>query len=31
MSSATVIFPHQLFAEHPGVAHGRRVLLVQDG
>ena len=28
--TATLIFPHQLFADHPGLARGRRVLLVED-
>jgi deoxyribodipyrimidine photolyase-related protein len=31
MSSAALIFPHQLFAQHPALAPGRRVVLVQDG
>ncbi len=30
MSAAAVVFPHQLFACHPGLARGRRVLLVED-
>ncbi|MCX7847567.1 MAG: cryptochrome/photolyase family protein [bacterium] len=30
MSSATVIFPHQLFADHPGLDRGRRIVLVED-
>ncbi len=27
---ATLVFPHQLFAGHPGVVPGRRVLLLED-
>ncbi|RYD35224.1 MAG: cryptochrome/photolyase family protein, partial [Verrucomicrobiaceae bacterium] len=27
---ATVIYPHQLFRDHPGVAEGRRIILVED-
>jgi deoxyribodipyrimidine photolyase-related protein len=27
---ATVIFPHQLFARHPSVRHGRLVFLIED-
>jgi deoxyribodipyrimidine photolyase-related protein len=30
MSSATLIFPHQLFAEHPALAPGRPVFLAED-
>jgi deoxyribodipyrimidine photolyase-related protein len=27
---ATIIYPHQLFAAHPGVAKGRPVFLIED-
>ena len=27
---ATIIYPHQLFAAHPGLAKGRPVLLIED-
>lgn len=30
MSEATLIFPHQLFKNHPGVTQGRPVWLVED-
>lgn len=30
MSSVTLIFPHQLFAEHPALAQGREVILVEE-
>lgn len=30
MSAATVIFPHQLFDAHPGLARGRRIVLVEE-
>lgn len=30
MSAATIIFPHQLFALHPGLTRGRRVFLVEE-
>ena len=30
MSSATVIYPHQLFASHPALAPGRPVFLVEE-
>lgn len=30
MSSATLIFPHQLFENHPAIAKGRPIYLVED-
>ena len=30
MSSAILIFPHQLFADHPAMAHGGEVYLLED-
>ncbi len=30
MSTATVIYPHQLFASHPGLAPGRPVFLIEE-
>jgi deoxyribodipyrimidine photolyase-related protein len=30
MSEATVIYPHQLFAEHPALQPGRRVYLIEE-
>ena len=30
MTSATIIFPHQLFKKHPGVKKGRDVFLIED-
>lgn len=30
MSAATVVFPHQLFDTHPGLARGRRVFVVEE-
>ena len=27
---ATIIYPHQLFAAHPGVAKGRPIFLIED-
>jgi deoxyribodipyrimidine photolyase-related protein len=27
---ATVIYPHQLFEDHPGVTEGRRIILIED-
>lgn len=30
MSTATLVYPHQLFAQHPGVRRGDIVLLVED-
>ncbi|MFM2199442.1 MAG: hypothetical protein RLZZ505_2874, partial [Verrucomicrobiota bacterium] len=28
--SAALVFPHQLFAEHPAIEHGRPVFLAED-
>ena len=30
MSAATLVFPHHLFAEHPGIAPDRKVILIED-
>jgi len=30
MTSTLLIFPHQLFAEHPGLQRGREILLIED-
>jgi deoxyribodipyrimidine photolyase-related protein len=30
MSDATIIYPHQLFQEHPGLANGRPVFIIED-
>ena len=30
MSSATLVFPHQLFEHHPALAIGRMVYLAED-
>ncbi len=30
VSEATLVFPHQLFHDHPGITTGRRVFLVED-
>jgi deoxyribodipyrimidine photolyase-related protein len=30
MHSATLVFPHQLYKDHPAIAQGRRVVLVEE-